>query len=219
MASVRPRTVGKVTPYWLNQIINLPSHPLRSGSVEAEERLAEEFSDMYRIFQFDQRPAYLNLKKDGNAVAWDVELPEDRFVVYGRVAEPRVVEGCLTLIIRRRYEHAMLLDYCAHNVYYVETVNQEVLDPFLQTLQHAKDIVMQLFGAVRYLDVMDNKVFTARRMQFSISQQQLMAAFVMLDEKEVLLLSAHKPRQRDVITENILGYFAEHPQELRLMTK
>ena len=89
----------------------------------------------------------------------------------------------------------------------------------MQTLQHAKDVVLSLFSAVRYLDVMDNKVFTAKRMQFSHSLQHLMAAFVMLDEKEVLLLSQHKTMQRKILTENILGYFAEHPQELRLATK
>lgn len=170
--------------------------------------------ELQRIFRFEQRPSFLSLMKDGQSVAWDVESPEDRFIVTGTVAEPRVKEGKLTLSIKRRFEGAMLLNFAAHYCYYVETVNGDVLDPFLQTLQQAKDVVHQLFSNVKIIDILDNKIFKANRIQFGLRAGTIGAAFVMLSDKDVLILSKHKPLQIKVLSEKILEYYSEHPEEL-----
>jgi hypothetical protein len=199
-AHVRPPLSGKVSPYSLTEIINLPAHSRLYNKLNDPKRFYEEFAEMNQIFQFQQRPTFLKLTKDGKQVAWDVELPEDRFVVIGSVVEPRVKEGWLKLYIRRRFEQAMLLDFQAQYVYYVETVNGTVLDPYLQTLQQAKDVVLQIFEHVKWIDALDNPLFKAKRMTFGLRATTFMAAFVELSDSDILVISKHKPMQIETIT-------------------
>jgi hypothetical protein len=211
---VRHSNPGKVTPYRLSDILNIPSSGKHIHARADLNTLKQEYMELQRIFKFDQRPSFLKLTKDGETVAWDVESPEDRFIVTGTVVEPRVRDGRLTLNIKRRFEGAMILDFAAHYVYYVETVNGDVLDPFLQTLQQAKDVVHQLFSAIKIIDVLDNKIFKANRIQFGLRAGNIGAAFVMLSGTEVLVLSKHKPLQIKILSEKITEYYAENPDEL-----